>query len=168
MIPPLDVDMMDSTATILYLSLSMRLMHWNSLDVSYCDYVEPSSTNTLVSTSVDIPSTCHMFPNLDDAYVYLFSHEDDSGRSSPLCCLSFSSPPIFHSDEDIMETMTTLDYPWDDMHHHAYFLPQQTHDQYDIESKDFIHGEVTPYFEPMNLNHIHLVSITFPPNVWVR
>jgi len=35
------------------------------------------------------------------------------------------------------------------MHHHAYFLPYQTHDQYDVESKDFIHGEVDLFKNPI-------------------
>ena len=48
-----------------------------------------------------------------------------------------------------MEAMSTPDYPWDDMHHHAYFLPQQYHDQYAVESKDFIHGEVDWFRNPI-------------------
>ena len=82
-IPPPDVEMTDSTAPILYLLSSMRWMPWNSLDVSYCDFIEPSSTNTDVSTSIDIPSTSHMSPNLDDVYVNLVSYENASGSSSP-------------------------------------------------------------------------------------
>ena len=42
-------------------------------------------------------STCHMSPNLDDAYVTLVSHEDALGSSSPSYGLSSSKPPIFHS-----------------------------------------------------------------------
>ena len=45
-IPPPIVEMMDNTTTILYMFSSMRSMHWNSFDVSYCDFVEPSSTDT--------------------------------------------------------------------------------------------------------------------------
>jgi len=83
-----------------------------------------------------------MSPNVDDAHVNLVSHEDALGSSPSSYGLSSHCPPIFHSDEDIMEAMITRDYPWDDMHHRAYFLLQETHDQYVVESKDFIHGEV--------------------------
>ena len=48
-----------------------------------------------------------------------------------------------------MEAMTTPNYPWDDMHHRLYFLPKQTHDQYVVESKDFIHGEVNWFRHPI-------------------
>ena len=56
--------------------------------------------------------------------------------------LSSSIPPIFHSNEVIMEAMITPNYPWDDMHHYVYFLLKQTHDQHIVESKDIIHDEV--------------------------
>lgn len=65
-----------------------------------------------------------MYPNLDNAYVNLVSHEDASGISSPSCNPSSSSFPIFHSGKDIMESITTHDYTWDDMHHRVYFLLQ--------------------------------------------
>lgn len=77
-----------------------------------------------------------------DVHVNLVSHEDASSSSSSSCGPSSSYPSIFHSDEDITKAMATSNYPWDDMHHPAYFLPQQTHDQYVVDSKDFIHGEV--------------------------
>lgn len=95
--PPPDVEMMDNTATILYLSSSMILMHWNSLDVSYCDSVEPSSMKTSASASVDLPSTSHMSPNLEDAYVNLISHQDASGSSSSSHGMSSLSPPLNYS-----------------------------------------------------------------------
>lgn len=75
-----------------------------------------------------------MSPNLDDAYVNLVTHEYASVSSSLSCSLSSSYHPIFHSDEDIMEAITTIGYPCDDMHHRAYFLLQQTDDQYVVES----------------------------------
>ena len=71
--------------------------------------------NTLVSTSIEIPTTCHMSPTLDDAYMKLVSHEYASGISSPSCGPYSSSLPISHSDEDIKEAMSTLDYLLDDM-----------------------------------------------------
>lgn len=142
MIPPLDVKMMNNSTPILYLSSSMGSIYWDSLDVSYCDFVEPSSMNTLVSTFVDVTSTSHPSPLVDDAYVNLVSQADALSIYSSSCGLSSYHPPIFHFDEDINEAINTLDYPWYDMYHHAYFLPRQTHDQYVVESKELIHGEV--------------------------
>lgn len=75
-------------------------------------------------------------------YVNLVLHEDASGISSLSCGPSSFHPPIFYSDEDIMEAMITPYYPWDDMHHCVYFLMQQTNHQYVMQSKDLIHGEV--------------------------
>lgn len=116
--------MIDNSAPIPYLPSFMRSLPENFLDISSRDSLEPTSVDTSISTLVDVPSISHLSPNHDDAYVNLVSHEDASGSSSSSCGLSSSSPPIFHSDEDIMEAMTTPTYPWDDIHHHVYFLPQ--------------------------------------------
>lgn len=35
-----------------------------------------------------------------------------------------SSAHIFHSNKDILESMTSSDYPWDDMHYSSDFLLQ--------------------------------------------
>jgi len=96
-ISPPDVEMTNSTATILFLPSSMRSFPCNSLYVSYCDYTEPSSMNNPISMLIYIPSTSHVSPNLDDAYVNLISHEDALGSSSSSRGLSSSSPPILHS-----------------------------------------------------------------------
>ena len=72
----------------------------------------------------------------------LSSHDDESGSFATSCGHPSTTHPIFHSDEDIMEAMTAPNFPWDDMHHHAYFLLQQSHDQYVVESKYFIPNEV--------------------------
>ena len=32
----------------------------------------------------------------------------------------------FCNDEEILEALTTPKYPWDDMHHHLFFLPERT------------------------------------------
>jgi hypothetical protein len=37
------------------------------------------------------------------------------------------------SDEEIIEAMNGSDRPWDDMHHHSYFLPELAR----IEQDDF-------------------------------
>ena len=48
----------------------------------------------------------------------------------------------FRTDEEILEALTAPDYPWDDMHHRSYFLPDEpsfnTAPQFTIESKDFL------------------------------
>jgi hypothetical protein len=50
----------------------------------------------------------------------------------------------FHCDEDILEELTTPDYPWDALHHRALFFPQESftppnqHLIYAVETKDFI------------------------------
>lgn len=128
-------------------------MHWNSLDVSYCDSVEPSLTENSVSTLVDLPTTSHISPNLDTVYANIVSHEHVLGSNSSSCGLSSSSPPMFHSDEEIMDDMTTPDYPWEAMHHRAYFPPQQTDDQYVVEPKDFIHAHIDWFNNPLLSTH---------------
>jgi len=71
-----------------------------------------------------------------------------------------------------MEAMTTLDYPWDDMHHLSYFLCNKLMIKMLWSPKNSfmvrLIGSITPNFEPMNSNHIHLVAITLPHDVWVR
>jgi hypothetical protein len=64
---------------------------------------------------------------------------------------------IFQSDEDILEDMTTLDYPWDVMHRRSFFLSQEafqpsidTH-AHAIEIKDFIPPRNVDWFK--NLIH---------------
>ena len=48
----------------------------------------------------------------------------------------------FHTDEEILEALTAPEYPWDDMHHRSYFLPDEpssnTATQFAVESKDFL------------------------------
>lgn len=67
----------------------------------------------------------------------------------------------FHSNEDILEAMITPNYPWDDMHHHSYFLPRDDFtpsEQYPIGAKDFI--------SPMDTN---IGSKPHPsPSPWLR
>ena len=51
----------------------------------------------------------------------------------------------FCNDEDILEALTAPEYPWDDMHHCSFFLPEELvsqSDQFSMETKDFIHGKV--------------------------
>jgi hypothetical protein len=50
----------------------------------------------------------------------------------------------FYCDEDILEELTTPDFPWDVLHHTVLFFPQEAfmppnqHPIYTVETKDFI------------------------------
>jgi len=49
---------------------------------------------------------------------------------------------MFHSDEEIILSLSTSEYPWDDMNHRSYFLPKDVlllknpFDQYAVETKE--------------------------------
>lgn len=122
-IPPPGVKMTDSMVHILYLLSSLRSWQEKLSKVPTHAFVEPPSSETQVSISVDLPSTISSSTTSNDVYVNLLSQDDAPGTIATSCSLLSSNPLIFHSDEDIMEALTTLDYPWDDMHHHAYFIP---------------------------------------------
>ena len=58
----------------------------------------------------------------------------------------------FKNDEEILEAISTLEYPWDDMHHHSFFIPDEplsSSYQYSIKAKDFIHGKVDWFKNPI-------------------
>ena len=58
----------------------------------------------------------------------------------------------FSNDEEILEALTTPKYPWDDMHHRSFFLSKDLvsqFDQFSVETKDFIHGKVDWYKNPI-------------------
>ena len=62
---------------------------------------------------------------------------NDGPSDLSLCC--------FNNDEEILEALTAPEYPWDDMHHRSFFLPEELvsqSDQFSMETKDFIHGKV--------------------------
>ena len=70
-------------------------------------------------------------PSLDTMCSYMMSSSID-----PLISTTNDGPldlslHCFHNDEDILETLTTLEYPWDDMHHHSFFLPEELVSQSD-------------------------------------
>ena len=55
------------------------------------------------------------------------------------------STHCFRNDEEIIKALSTPDYPWDDMHHHLFFVPDEplsSLDLYSVEAKYFIHGKV--------------------------
>ena len=51
----------------------------------------------------------------------------------------------FNNDEEILEALTALEYPWNDMHDRSFFLSEEIvsqSNQFSVETKDFIHGKV--------------------------
>ena len=70
--------------------------------------------------------------------------------SDPLFSTSNNGPSemslhCFCNDEEILEALTTLEYPWDNMHHHSFFLHEELvsySDQFSMETKNSIHGKV--------------------------
>jgi hypothetical protein len=58
----------------------------------------------------------------------------------------------FHCDEDILEELTTPDFPWDALHHRALFLSQEAftppnqHPIYAVETKDFLPSRHIDWF----------------------
>ena len=141
--------MMEPLATILYLSSSMRSLAENPSGEFPSILTDPPSAITLGSTSIELSSTSSSSTLCSDAYVNHISHDDVSGSPTVSCGLPSTNPPIFHSNEDIMEAMTTPEFPWEDMYHHAYFLLQKSHDQYDVESNDFISNEFDWFWNPI-------------------
>lgn len=142
----------------------------------------------LVSTLMKPSSTSLLSSTLDVSYMNQASRShgidtrftsQSSTTSSSSSSVDFSAP-IFHSNEEILESLTTQDYPWDDLQHHSYFLPYPTcpSNQYTIESKYFfLHGKVNWFknlipmpeaFEDMNLTYISPnieVDISIMPGV---
>ena len=72
------------------------------------------------STLVDPLPAFSLVTLHDVAHVHLSSHDDESGSSTTKSGPPSSSQPIFHFDEDIMEALTHLDFPWNDMHHSSH------------------------------------------------
>ena len=84
-------------------------------------------------------------PSLDTMSIYMMSSSIDPLVSTIMDGPSDLSLHCFHNDEEILEALTALEYPWDDMHHCSFFLPKELgsqSDQFFIETKDFIHGRV--------------------------
>ena len=59
----------------------------------------------------------------------------------------------FRTDEEILEALTAPEYPWDDMHHRSYFLPDEsssnTATQFAVESKYFLPPKVDWFKDPI-------------------
>ena len=64
-------------------------------------------------------------PSSDTMSIYMMSSSPDQ-----LIPISNDGPSdlslrCFNNDEEILEALTTLEYPWDDMHHRLFFLPKE-------------------------------------------
>ena len=83
----------------------------------------------------------YMMSNSPDKLIPI---SNDGPSDLSLCC--------FNNDEEILEFLTATEYPWDDMHHHSFFLSEELvsqSDQFSMETKDFIHGKVDWFKNPI-------------------
>ena len=70
-------------------------------------------------------------PSSDTMSIYMMSSSTDPLVSTTNNGPSDMSLCCFHNDEDILETLTTSEYAWDDMHHRSFFLPEELVSQSD-------------------------------------
>lgn len=94
MIPSLDVEMMDTTCPILYLSSSLSSSPANLPKVVACISIKPFSIESEVSTSVDPLSTSSSSTILDDVYVNLIPQVDAPGNATASCIQNSSRRPF--------------------------------------------------------------------------
>ena len=64
-------------------------------------------------------------PSSDTMSIYMMS-----SSTAPLISAITDNPldlshHYFHNDEEILEALTAPEYPWDNMHHHLFFLPEE-------------------------------------------
>ena len=119
------------------MELCKRLHHWiGSCPTGRCFHISIGSTQSTLPSSSYITVPCE--------------------RIAPLGFASPSNNQIrhFHSDDDLLEALTAPDYPWDDMHHRSFFLPQDafptTPSQCTLEAKDFIpRGQIDWFKHPI-------------------
>ena len=91
-------------------------------------------------------------PSSDTMSIYMMSSSTD-----PLISTSNGGPSdlslrCFSNDEEILEALATPEYPWDDMHHHSFFLPEELvsqSNQFSMETKYFIHGKFEWFKNPI-------------------
>ena len=55
--------------------------------------------------------------------IYMISIPSSPSPSSTIEYPSDLSTCYFHNEEEILEALLTLEYPWDDIHHHSFFIP---------------------------------------------
>ena len=91
-------------------------------------------------------------PSSDTMSIYMMSSSTDPLISSSTNGPSDLSLRCFINDEEILEALTAPEYPWDDMHHRLFFLLEELvsqSDQFSVEAKDFIHGKVDWFKNPI-------------------
>ena len=64
-------------------------------------------------------------PSSDTMSIYMMS-----SSTNPLISTSDDGPSnmslhCFSNDEEILGALTAMEYPWDDMHHRSFFLPEE-------------------------------------------
>lgn len=78
--------------------------------------------------------------------------EDEDGDVAPVWIVDSTSTMdylniVLPSDEAILEAMTGVEIPWDDLHHHSYFLPSLQEVESNLSSPYFsgnIHNPLVP------------------------
>ena len=109
-IPPHDVEMTESLATVHYLSSSMSSTVEDPHEHSPSLLPDLPSVITLGSKLVDSSSNCYFITPCDHAHVNVSSHYDDSGSFISPRGISSTSHPIFYSNYEIMEAFTTPEF----------------------------------------------------------
>ena len=84
-------------------------------------------------------------PSSDTMSIYMMSSSTDLLISTSNDGPSDLSLHCFSNDEKILEALTTLEYPWDDMHHHSFFLPEELVSQSDQFSMGKLTGSKIPF-----------------------
>ena len=64
-------------------------------------------------------------PSLDTMSIYMMSISPDQLIPISNDGSSDLSVRCFNNDEEILEALTAPEYPWDDMHHRLFFLPEE-------------------------------------------
>ena len=91
-------------------------------------------------------------PSSDTMSIYMMS-----SSTNPLVSTITNGPfdlslHFFHNNEEILEALTAPKYPWDNMHHLSFFLPEELVSQsgpFSVETKEFIHGKVDWFKDPI-------------------
>ena len=94
---------------------------------------------------------------IEEVYPPPPSSDTMSSSTDPLVPTTNDGPSdlslnCFYNDEEILEALTTSKYPWDNMYHHSFFLPEELvsqSNQFSVETKDFIHGKVDWFKTPI-------------------
>ena len=81
--------------------------------------------HSLESEITLIEEVHHPPPSSDTMSIYMMSSCTDPLVSTINEGPADLSRHYFHNDEEILESLTALEYPWDNMHHRLFFLPEE-------------------------------------------